>query len=95
MLCPGGQSHLLCATCCVAERSRSALKKSERDALVLANLPLVGYLVSTLQRRGTHLNREDLVSAGVVGLLAAATNYDPDVGVPFGSYARKIGRAHV
>jgi RNA polymerase sigma factor for flagellar operon FliA len=60
-----------------------------RNRLVVENLPLVGYLVSDLCARATHLSREDLASAGALGLVLAADSFDPSVGVPFGAYARR------
>jgi len=65
------------------------VNKSERNRLVVDNLPLVGYLVSDLASRATHLSRDDLASAGSLGLIAAADAYDPELGVPFGAYARR------
>jgi len=62
---------------------------SERNALVVANLPLVGYLVSDLCARATHLSREDLASVGAVALITAAAAYDPARRVPSGAYARQ------
>lgn len=62
---------------------------TERNRLVVENLPLVGYLVSDLCARATHLSREDLASAGAVGLVLAADSFDPSTGVPFGAYARR------
>jgi RNA polymerase sigma factor for flagellar operon FliA len=61
----------------------------ERNSLVLQNLPLVGYLVSDLCSRATHLSREDMASVGALGLVLAADSYDPSTGVPFGAYARR------
>ena len=40
------------------------MNRNERNALVVENLPLVGYLVSDLCSRATHLSRDDLASAG-------------------------------
>jgi RNA polymerase sigma factor for flagellar operon FliA len=60
-----------------------------RNRLVVENLPLVGYLVSDLCARATHLSREDMASAGALGLVLAADSFDPSVGVPFGAYARR------
>lgn len=60
-----------------------------RNALVVDNLPLVGYLVSDLCSRATHLSREDLASVGAIALIQAADAFDPDLGVPFGAYARR------
>ncbi|MGN6751127.1 MAG: sigma-70 family RNA polymerase sigma factor [Intrasporangium sp.] len=62
---------------------------AERNHLVVENLPLVGYLVSDLCSRATHLSREDMASAGAVGLVLAADSFDPSAGVPFGAYARR------
>ncbi|MDP5226322.1 MULTISPECIES: sigma-70 family RNA polymerase sigma factor [Arthrobacter] len=61
----------------------------ERNRLVVENLPLVGYLVSDLCARAAHLSREDLASAGSLGLVLAADAYDPTIGVPFGAFARR------
>ena len=64
------------------------MNRNERNALVVENLPLVGYLVSDLCSRATHLSRDDLASAGSVALVQAADAYDATTGVPFGAYAR-------
>ena len=65
------------------------MNRSERDHLVVTNLPLVGYLVSEIWGRATHLSRDDLASAGALGLIAAAEGFDSSLGVPFGAYARR------
>lgn len=65
------------------------MNRSERDHLVVTNLPLVGYLVSEVWGRATHLSRDDLASAGALGLIAAAEGFDSSLGVPFGAYARR------
>jgi RNA polymerase sigma factor for flagellar operon FliA len=65
------------------------VNRTERNSLVVENLPLVGYLVSEVWARATHLSRDDLASAGAVGLITAADAFDPDLGVPFGAYARR------
>ena len=54
--------------------------KTERDRLVVENLPLVGYLVSEIWARATHLSRDDLASAASLGLVLAAESFDPDRG---------------
>ncbi|MGH1524833.1 sigma-70 family RNA polymerase sigma factor [Leifsonia sp. L25] len=59
-----------------------------RDQLVIEHLPLVGYIVSDLCSRGTHLDRDELASAGQFALFQASRSFDPDRGVPFGAYAR-------
>lgn len=65
-----------------------SVNRNERNTLVVENLPLVGYLVSDLCARATHLSRDDLASAGAVALVTAADAYDATTGVPFGAYAR-------
>ena len=65
------------------------MDRTARNALVVENLPLVGYLVSEVWGRATHLSRDDLASAGAVALITAAEAFDPDLGVPFGAYARR------
>lgn len=58
------------------------------DALVLANLPLIGYHVnSVLGRVPAYVSRADLASAGALALVKAARAYDPETGVPFERYA--------
>src|SRR5579871_41935 len=59
-------------------------------ALVERYLPLVGSILKRLT--GTfpdEVDREDLYSAGLVGLLGAVRKYDATTGVPFDSYARQ------
>ncbi|GAB2972694.1 sigma-70 family RNA polymerase sigma factor [Actinotalea caeni] len=65
------------------------MNRAERNALVEANLPLVGYLVADALRRATHLSREDLTSVATLALIAAVDAFDPSLGVPLGAYARQ------
>lgn len=65
------------------------MNRQQRNELVVDNLPLVGYLVSDMCARVTHLSREDLTSVGSIALITAADSYDPTLGVPFGAYARR------
>ena len=71
------------------------MDRTARNALVVENLPLVGYLVSEVWGRATHLSRDDLASAGAVALITAAEAFDPDLGVPFGAYARRRVKDHL
>ncbi|MBC7550771.1 MAG: sigma-70 family RNA polymerase sigma factor [Cellulomonas sp.] len=58
------------------------------DALVTANLPLVGYHVSELLGRvPSYVSRDDLASAGSLALVRAAQAFDVTTGVPFARYA--------
>ncbi len=58
------------------------------DELVRTHVPIVGYQVNeTMARLPGHVHRDDLVSAGLAALAAAATAYDAATGVPFARYA--------
>jgi RNA polymerase sigma factor for flagellar operon FliA len=65
------------------------VNRSERNRLVVENLPLVGYLVSEVWAKARHLSRDDLASAGSLALITSADAFDPDLGVPFGAFARR------
>jgi RNA polymerase sigma factor for flagellar operon FliA len=65
------------------------MNRDERNRTVVENLPLVGYLVSEVCARATHLSRDDLASVGAIALISAAESFDSTLGVPFGAYARK------
>jgi RNA polymerase sigma factor for flagellar operon FliA len=58
------------------------------DELVRNNLPLVQYVVSEVAHRvPSHVSRNDLVSAGMLGLAQAARSYDPSRGIAFDRFA--------
>lgn len=62
---------------------------SHHDDMIRTNMPLVGYAVSSMAARiPRHVPREDLMSAGMLGLTQAAQAYDPSTGVPFDRFAR-------
>ena len=70
----------------VVNRKTRPLRAEER--LIREHLPLVGYAVSQLAARiPRHVHRDDLESAGMAALAAAARSFDPDRGVPFDRYA--------
>jgi RNA polymerase sigma factor for flagellar operon FliA len=62
---------------------------SDTKELVLGALPLVHYAVNDLAMRiPSHVNRDDLVGAGMLGLAQAARSWDPERGVTFERFAR-------
>lgn len=65
------------------------MNRTERNRLVVDNLPLVGYLVSEVWAKARHLSRDDLASAGSLALVTSADAFDPALGVPFGAFARR------
>jgi RNA polymerase sigma factor FliA len=70
------------ATACSAKLSR-------RDRVVLEHLPLVKAIaVRVHENLPVHVDLDDLIHAGVLGLFDAATKYDPEKQVAFSSYAK-------
>lgn len=56
--------------------------------MAVDHVPLVAHVVrETLTRVPSHVNGDDLRSAGLAALVTAARSFDPARGVPFGSYA--------
>lgn len=63
---------------------------AERDALVMAHVDLVKAMASRLGRRlPSQVELSELVSVGVLGLIEAASRYQPSLGVPFDAFARR------
>jgi RNA polymerase sigma factor for flagellar operon FliA len=61
----------------------------EQERVLLENLPVVRFLARRIHERlPQHVDIEDLVSAGVVGLMDAFTKFDPEKKVQFRSYAQ-------
>jgi RNA polymerase sigma factor for flagellar operon FliA len=68
----------------------SAARRDTRDELVIENVALVKSLAQRLaQRLPSQVCIEDLVSAGMLGLIEAAGRYQPSLGVPFQAFARR------
>jgi RNA polymerase sigma factor FliA len=60
----------------------------EQEDLIRANMALVGHLVrDMLGRIPSHVNRDDLTSAGLAALVTAAKSFDPERGIPFARFA--------
>ena len=63
---------------------------TRRDELVMAHIDLVRALAGQVGRRlPSHVERSELVSVGLMGLLDAAERYQPAMGVPFDAFARR------
>jgi hypothetical protein len=63
--------------------------KEERDRILLEQLPQVRYLARRIHERlPRHVPLEDLVHAGVIGLIDALNKFDRSKHVQFGSYAK-------
>ena len=62
---------------------------SEQERVLLEHLPIVRFLARRIHERlPQHVDIEDLVSAGVVGLMDAFSKFDPTKKVQFRSYAQ-------
>jgi len=62
---------------------------SEEEHLLLEHLPIVRFLARRIHERlPQHVDLEDLVSAGIVGLMDAFAKFDPAKKVQFRSYAQ-------
>ncbi len=62
---------------------------SERDQMLLEHLPTVRYLARRIHERlPQHVELDDLISAGVVGLIDAFSKFDHTKKVQFKSYAQ-------
>src|SRR3569833_862542 len=80
---PGGSTT---ASSCGAP---GAALTPEQERVLLEHLPIVRFLARRIHERlPQHVDIEDLVSAGVVGLMAAFTKFDPRKRVQFRRYAQ-------
>jgi RNA polymerase sigma factor (sigma-70 family) len=69
---------------------------ARRDALVEQYLPLVRPIAEGIARSvPDSFDIDDLVQAGAIGLLRAATRYREETGVPFPAYAKKVVRGAI
>ena len=67
-----------------------------REQLIVANVELVKYLVNRMAvELPVSVEREDLVSAGIVGLIKAVDRFDPNRGVKFQTYASCLIRGEI
>jgi RNA polymerase sigma factor for flagellar operon FliA len=66
-----------------------SMTASERETLLMEHLPTVRYLARRIHERlPQHVDLDDLVSAGVVGLIDAFSKFDHSKKVQFKSYAQ-------
>jgi RNA polymerase sigma factor for flagellar operon FliA len=67
----------------------AATLTGEQERILLEHLPIVRFLARRIHERlPQHVDIEDLVSAGVVGLMDAFSKFDPEKKVQFRSYAQ-------
>jgi RNA polymerase sigma factor FliA len=70
-------------------KKQTTTDNARRDALIVEHLPLVTAIAAHVQRSlPVHTELDDLVHAGVMGLIDAATKYQDDKEVAFPAYAK-------
>lgn len=70
-------------------RQTTTVSKERRDHIVLEYLPLVKAIaVRVRQSLPVHVDLDDLIHAGIIGLLDAAAKYDSERQIAFASYAK-------
>ncbi len=68
---------------------KTAEKTNERDQIILEHLPLVKAIaVRVHENLPVHVDLDDLVHAGILGLFDAVSKYNPEKKVAFSSYAK-------
>ena len=72
-----------------AQQSKyGVVNKEKRDKYVMDYLPLVKYVVGKFMiYLPAHLDQEDLIESGILGLIEAAERFKEDKGVKFKTYA--------
>ncbi len=74
----------------VYEQEAQPVVIPNRDELIISHLPLVKFLVGRIAAQlPPHLDREDLMSAAVIGLITAAERFDPMRGVQFKTFVEQ------
>ncbi len=77
------------ATATATARQKEATATAARDQVVLDHLSLVKAIaIRVHESLPVHVDLDDLVHAGVLGLFDAASKYNPDKKVVFQSYAK-------
>ena len=65
------------------------LTPRKRDEMIKNHLKLVSFVASRIAiGLPDHIDKRDLMSAGVLGLMDAVNNFDPTRGVKFETYAK-------
>ncbi|MBS1847478.1 MAG: FliA/WhiG family RNA polymerase sigma factor [Actinobacteria bacterium] len=68
----------------------ATISDAQRRALIEGHLPLVRHVVFQVAVHfPRHVDREELATAGSLGLVEAARRFDPDRGVPFDRFAAR------
>jgi len=72
----------------MTKRNYKVVSKEKRDKFVMDFLPLVKYVVGKFMiYLPSHIEQEDLIESGILGLIEAAERFDEDKNVKFKTYA--------
>lgn len=84
-----GKQTVVCAKPTTRSRKQLQQQNLRRDQLILEHLSLVSAIAAHVQKSlPVHIEMDDLVHAGTMGLLDAATKYRDDKEVAFRTYAK-------
>src|SRR3954467_10684007 len=73
----------------LSARKRQKVSQEVRDRVVLEHLPLVKAIaIRVHENLPVHVDVDDLVHSGILGLFDAASKFNPDKQVVFSSYAK-------
>ena len=79
---PGGETQALW------QEYRATRDRALRDRLILTYAPLVKFVAGRLgSNLPSHVDEQDLVSYGLLGLIGAIERFDPDREIKFETYA--------
>jgi RNA polymerase sigma factor for flagellar operon FliA len=74
----------------VTKKAAAAPAAPDRDQLIVDHLPLVKYLAQRIATRlPASVEVNDLISAGILGLIDAVEKFEPERGIKFTTYARR------
>lgn len=72
----------------IFDTDHGKLKTGPREDLILKYAPLVKYIVDRMAIRfPPNISKEELISAGIIGLLDALDKFDSEMGIKFQTYA--------
>ncbi|MDP3939406.1 MAG: FliA/WhiG family RNA polymerase sigma factor [Deltaproteobacteria bacterium] len=65
-----------------------SMSQTTRDRLIMEHAPLIKYIVNRIaQRLPSHVDLDDLINTGVIGLMDAIEKYNPEKNCKFKTYA--------
>jgi RNA polymerase sigma factor for flagellar operon FliA len=71
-------------------------EQPNRDALVMECLPLVKYIAHRIANRvPSHVDVDDLINSGIIGLINAAERFEPERNIKFKTYAEQRIRGEI